>query len=140
MSFAPMPMLVCTSVPESRAWYQRVLGLVSMHGGDEYDQLAAVGPDGPTIVLQLHHESDTHEFLADAAQPLGGNGVALWFETTSYGKSLATLGAAVADGVGVTVLEDDHVNSTANHREFWLRDPDGYLVVVTSPYGDIDPT
>jgi catechol 2,3-dioxygenase-like lactoylglutathione lyase family enzyme len=139
MSFAPMPMLVCTSVPESSTWYQRVLGLVSVHGGDEYDQLATVGPDGRTIVLQLHHESDTHEFLADPAQPRRGNGVALWFETTSYAKSLVTLRAAMADGVEVTVLEDDHVNPTANHREFWLRDPNGYLVVVASPYGDIDP-
>ena len=140
MSFAPMPMLVCASVPDSSAWYQRVLGLVSAHGGDEYDQLAAVGPDGPMIVLQLHHESDEHEFLADPAQPRGGNGVALWFETTSYGKSLETLRVAMDAGVAVTVLEDDHVNPTANHREFWLRDPDGYLVVVASPYGDIDPT
>ena len=133
-----MPMLTCTSVPASSAWYQRVLGLESVHGGDEYDQLATLGPDGPTIVLQLHHVSDEHAHLADPAVPLGGNGIAVWFETTAYAAAVATLRAAIADGVAIDVLEDDHLNPTANHREFWLRDPDGYTVVVSSPFGDTD--
>jgi hypothetical protein len=29
------------------------------------------------------------------------------------------------------------VNSNANHREVWLRDPDGYVVVIASAYGDL---
>ncbi|HWL45300.1 MAG TPA: VOC family protein [Ilumatobacter sp.] len=134
----PIPMLTCTSVAASRAWYERVLGLVSVHGGDEYDQLATIGPDGPTTVLQLHHMSDTHAHLADPAAALGGNGVAVWFESTHYPTALATLRAAVADGATVAVLEDDHLNPTAHHREFWLADPDGYTIVVSSPYGDVD--
>ena len=35
------------------------------------------------------------------------------------------------------VVEDVHVNPLARHREIWLRDPDGYVVVVSSPYGDV---
>jgi catechol 2,3-dioxygenase-like lactoylglutathione lyase family enzyme len=137
MSMVPMPMLTCTSVPASSHWYQKVLGLVSVHGGDEYDQLATVGPDGPTTVLQLHRRGTReHPFLSDSAKPLGGNGIAVWFETTGYRGVLQTMRDATAGGVDVTVLEDDHVNPTANHRELWLRDPDGYLVVVSSPYGD----
>lgn len=139
MSLVPMPMLTCTSVPDSSEWYQRVLGLTSVHGGDEYEQLATVGPDGPTTVLQLHHIApDEHAFVVDLGQPLGGNGVVVWFETIAYATALATLRAAIAEGVVVTVLEDDHVNPVANHREFWLADPDGYRVVVSSPYGDTD--
>lgn len=138
MSLTPIPLIVCRSVAAARDWYTAVLGLVSVHGGDEYDQLATVGPEGPTTVLQLHRHSDEHESLRDEALPLGGNGVALWFESTDYAQALTTLRAAIADGTEVTVLEDDHVNPTAHHREFWLRDPDGYLVVVASPFGHID--
>lgn len=138
MTLVPMPMLTCTSVADSRDWYQRVLGLVSMHGGDEYDQLAAVGPDGPTIVLQLHRITDSHPHLVDRAAPLGGNGVAVWFETTDYVTALNRLRTAIADGVPVAVLEDDHLNPTAHDREFWIADPDGYTVVVASPFGDTE--
>jgi hypothetical protein len=35
-----------------------------------------------------------------------------------------------------TVLKPLKVNPNANHREFWLRDPDGYIVVVAGRYGD----
>jgi hypothetical protein len=36
---------------------------------------------------------------------------------------------------GAEILEDDHENPLAHHREIWLRDPDGYIVVVSSPFG-----
>jgi hypothetical protein len=81
----PMPMLTCTSVSGSSDWYQRVLGLVSGHGGDEYEMLTA-GEGGP-LVLQLH-EVDAHEHghLVRDGQPLGGNGVAIWFETDDFAE------------------------------------------------------
>jgi hypothetical protein len=31
---------------------------------------------------------------------------------------------------GATVVTDVHENPNAQHRELWLRDPDGYLVVL----------
>jgi hypothetical protein len=31
---------------------------------------------------------------------------------------------------GATVVTDVHVNPNAHHREIWLQDPDGYLVVL----------
>jgi hypothetical protein len=33
-------------------------------------------------------------------------------------------------------VEDPHVNTNANHRECWLRDPDGYVLVLASRPGD----
>jgi hypothetical protein len=39
----------------------------------------------------------------------------------------------VHDG-SVRIETDVHVNSNAGHREVWLRDPDGYLVVLAEPY------
>lgn len=127
----PMPMLTCTSVSGSSDWYQRVLGLVSAHGGDEYEMLTA-GEGGP-LVLQLH-EVDAHEHphLVRDGQPLGGNGVAVWFETDDFARVAERIRNA-----GAEVLEDVHVNPLANHLEIWIRDPDGYVVVVSSPYGDV---
>jgi hypothetical protein len=36
------------------------------------------------------------------------------------------------------VLEEPHVNPAPRHRELWLRDPDGYVVVIASPDGEAD--
>jgi hypothetical protein len=34
----------------------------------------------------------------------------------------------------VRIETDVHTNPNARHREIWLRDPDGYLVVLAEPY------
>lgn len=121
-------MITCTSVSGSSAWYQRVLGFASAHGGDEYEMLTSDG----ALVLQLHEvDADEHPALLRDGQPLGGNGVALWFETDDYAGDLARIRAAG----DIDVAEDDHVNPLAQHREIWLRDPDGYVVVVSSRFG-----
>jgi hypothetical protein len=81
-------------------------------------------------VLQLH-ELDAHEhpYLVRQGEARG-NGVAVWFESSDYPADLTRVRSTDAD-----VLEDDHVNPLAHHREIWLRDPDGYVVVLSSPYG-----
>ncbi len=122
----PMPMLTCSSVSGSSDWYQRALGLTSAHGGEEYEMLMA----DDRLVLQLHEvDADEHPYLVRAGEAFG-NGVAVWFETAEYATAVDR-----AEASGAEVLEDDHVNPLANHREIWLRDPDGYVVVVSSPYG-----
>jgi hypothetical protein len=116
----------------SREWYVDALGLTSGHGGDEYEMLM----DGGVLVLQLHHmDDDHHPHLLGNDETLGalGNGVALWFETAAYHAAVDRI-----RGAGAEVLEPDHVNENAHHREIWLRDPDGYVVVVSSPFGQID--
>ncbi len=122
-------MITCTSVSASSEWYQRVLGFESAHGGDEYEMLTSDG----VMVLQLH-DADVaeHPALLRDGQPLGGNGVALWFDTATFDADVDRIGAT-----GAEVIEDVHVNPLAQHREIWLRDPDGYVVVLSSPYGDI---
>ena len=123
------PMITCSSVSGSSEWYQRVMGFESAHGGDEYEMLTSDG----SLVLQLH-EVDAHEHpaLLRDGQPLGGNGVALWFDSSKFDADVARIRATDAE-----VVEDVHVNPLARHREIWLRDPDGYVVVVSSPYGDV---
>jgi catechol 2,3-dioxygenase-like lactoylglutathione lyase family enzyme len=118
-------MLVVRDVPASSRFYQQVLGAESGHGGDEYEQVVSDGE----ILLQLHHLEVEHHHgrLADPEQPLG-NGLLLWFEVADFDAAVAR-----ARATGAAVVRDVHVNPNARQQELWLRDPDGYLVVLAGP-------
>ncbi len=121
-SVRPQPLIAVADVARSRAWYAAVLGATSGHGGDEYERMLV----GDVLVLQLHaHDVEHHHgAIRDPTAP-AGNGVALWFEVAGFDAA-----AGRARGAGATVVTDVHVNPNAGHREIWLRDPDGYLVVL----------
>lgn len=125
----PQPMIVVNDVEASSRWYQSVLGFQSGHGGKEYEQLLSDG----LLVLQLHHwDAHEHPHLGNPQLKPYGNGTLLWFETEKFPEVLRRIEAAQAQ-----VLEGPLVNPNANHLEIWLRDLDGYVVVVASPYGDV---
>jgi len=118
----PQPLLAVRDVPAASRWYQNVLGAQSAHGGDEYEQVVVED----RMVLQLHllEEAHHHGALATPGVPLG-NGVAVWFEVDDMDAAIARIRKA-----GATIVTDVHVNPNAGHREIWLRDLDGYLVVL----------
>ena len=125
----PQPLIAVLDVQRSSQWYQRVLGFTSGHGGPEYEQLLS----GENLVLQLHQwDAHEHPNLGNPAVQPYGNGVVLWFHEASIA---AAYQMAIAGGT--EVIEALNVNPLANHREFWLRDPNGYIVVVAGSYGDI---
>jgi predicted enzyme related to lactoylglutathione lyase len=122
-------------VEASSRWYQHVLGLRSDHGGSTYERLLA----GDTLVLQLHRfESDHHHgTIGDSTRELG-NGVLLWFgETADFDGAVAR-----AEELGATVVlppmrnPPDDTKGGPEHREIWLKDPDGYTVVIASADGE----
>jgi catechol 2,3-dioxygenase-like lactoylglutathione lyase family enzyme len=119
----PQPMLCVRDVPKASRWYQRVLDAQSAHGGDEYERLEVDG----ILILQLHalEEEHHHGALADPSKPFG-NGVAVWFEVDDLNAAAVRARQAKA-----TVVTDVHTNPNAQHRELWLRDDDGYLVVLS---------
>ena len=121
----PQPLVAVRDVPESSRFYQRVLGAESGHGGDEYEQIVADGE----ILLQLHDldVEDHHGPLADPGQPLG-NGVLLWFEVADFEAAVERVRSTAAP-----VARDVHTNPNARQQELWVRDPDGYLVVLAGP-------
>jgi hypothetical protein len=43
-----------------------------------------------------------------------------------------------ARALGAEILEEPHGNPNARHRECWIRDPDGYVVVLASRHGDLE--
>ena len=44
---------------------------------------------------------------------------------------------ARARALGAEVLDEPHANPNAGHRECWLRDPDGHVVVLAGAEGAV---
>jgi catechol 2,3-dioxygenase-like lactoylglutathione lyase family enzyme len=127
------PLIVVTDVEASSRWYQAVLGLESAHGGPEYERLTPAGASADDFFLQLHRlDADEHPGLFDARRPPGANGVALWFRTEDFDAAVERATAAGAD-----IFNGPLLNERAQHRELWLRDPDGYVVVIAGRMGDV---
>lgn len=123
------PLIVVSDVEASSRWYQAVLGCDSGHGGPEYERITHQG----RIILQLHHwDAHEHPNIGNKDIKPYGNGVVLWFQTDAFDAAVGRITEANAD-----VLEAPKVNPNAQHREIWLKDPDGYVVVVAGRYGDL---
>jgi catechol 2,3-dioxygenase-like lactoylglutathione lyase family enzyme len=134
----PQPLIAVNDVRASSEWYQRLLGCRSNHGGSEYEQLVS----NRQLVLQLHSFKVEHHhgLFADPDDMPYGNGVLLWFEVDDFDAVMRR-----AAEMGVQILLPKHRNPQdgnggPNHWECWMRDPDGYTVVVASPYGTADGT
>jgi catechol 2,3-dioxygenase-like lactoylglutathione lyase family enzyme len=124
------PFVAVADVEASSGWYQKLLGCKSGHGGAEYERL--VDPKG-RMILQLHHwDAHEHPHLGDSGRKPYGNGVALWFQLDDFDAAVDRARAMAAQ-----ILEGPKVNPNARHRELWLRDPDGYLVVIAGRHGDV---
>lgn len=130
----PQPLIAVADVEASSRWYQRLLGARSAHGGPEYERL--VDADG-RLILQLHDwEEDHHHGAIGIRGEHPGNGVVLWFEVDDFDAAVAR-----AVELAATIVLPPHRNPPdgsggPNHREIWLRDLDGYTVVLASPDGE----
>jgi len=122
-------------VEASSRWYQQLLGLQSDHGGPHYERLLSDG----VLVLQLHNRETEHHHgrIGDPDGELG-NGVLLWFgEVADFDDVVVR-----AEQLGATIALPPHRNppegqgNGPGHREIWIKDPDGYTVVVASPDGE----
>jgi hypothetical protein len=123
MQLAP---LICVyDVPAVSAWYRNLLGCTSGHGGEEYERLM----DGERLILQLHRWDVEHDHgpLGDPKLRPYGNGVVLWFELHDFDDAVSR-----AREMKVDTLKERGLSENGNW-EYWLRDPNGYAVVLTSP-------
>jgi catechol 2,3-dioxygenase-like lactoylglutathione lyase family enzyme len=132
----PQPLIAVSDVEASSRWYQWLLGCRSAHGGPNYEQLVS----GGQLVLQLHNFEVEHHHgpIGDRNDKPYGNGVLLWFEVEDFEAVMER-----ASGLSAEIILPRHRNPPdgncgPNHWECWMRDPDGYVVVVASPYGTAD--
>jgi catechol 2,3-dioxygenase-like lactoylglutathione lyase family enzyme len=131
----PQPLICCNDVQVSSRWYQRLLNLRSAHGGPDYERLETA--EG-VLVMQLHAFDVAHDHgaIGDAGDRPYGNGVLLWFEVADFDAAVER-----AAGIGAEIIHPPHSNPPQgepggpNHWEIWLRDPDGYKIVLASPDG-----
>ena len=130
----PQALIAVTDVEASSRWYQRLLGCSSGHGGAAYERLLYNG----NLVLQLHSFEAEHDHgaIGNRDDRPYGNGVLLWFEVDDFDEAVQR-----AVGMKARIVLPKHRNPPPpqeggpNHWEIWLRDPDGYVVVLSSPDG-----
>lgn len=114
-----------TDVASSFAWYQSLLGLPATQPAHDY--FGTLETDG-TVLLCLHRWGDhEHPPLASPDRAAPGNGLLLFFRVDDFDKALSRARALVA-----ALAEEPHINPNAGTREFALRDPDGYYVMVSA--------
>ena len=83
-------------------------------------------------MLQLHawDEEDHPNLVNRDAAPVA-HGVILWFQLDDFDAAVER-----ARELGAEVIQGPFVNPAPQHREMWLRDPDGFVVVVASSDGE----
>jgi catechol 2,3-dioxygenase-like lactoylglutathione lyase family enzyme len=130
-SIEVQPLIAVRDVRRSSRWYAELLGadgLAEHEHRDVYERLSASG----RMILQLHAwDAEDHPNLVDADAAPPGHGVLLWFQLADFDSAIAR-----AQRLGAEVVLPPHVNPAPQHREMWLRDPDGYVVVIASPDGE----
>lgn len=126
-------LIAVRNVKASSAWYQSLLGVRSFGDPEHphrlmYDRLMS----DDSLVLQLHSwDDEDHPNLVDREKAPVGHGVLLWFELDDFDAAVERARALRAE-----VIEEPHVNPAPGHREMWLKDLDGYVVVIASPDGE----
>ena len=125
------PLIAVRNVRASSRWYATLLGADSLpdhEHRDVYDRITVSG----RVVLQLHAwDEEEHPNLVNrAAAPLA-HGVVLWFQVGDFDAAVARARALQAE-----VVEEPHVNPAPQAWEMWLRDPDGYVVVIAGADGE----
>jgi len=125
------PLIAVGNVRASSRWYAELLGADSLpehEHRDVYDRIFLSG----RLILQLHAwDEENHPNLVNANAAPAGHGVLLWFEVNDFDSVVKR-----ARGLRAEVIEEPHVNPRPRHREMWIRDPDGYVVVIASPDGE----
>lgn len=113
-------------VAHSFAWYQALFG--QPNTAPAHEHFGQLVDDDGTVLLCLHQwGSHEHPTLASPALAQPGNGLLLFFRVDDFEESLAR-----ARGLSARLEEEPSVNPATGTREFALRDPDGYYVMISA--------
>ena len=113
-------------VRRSFEWYRRLFGLPVAQPAHEYfGQI--LDADG-TVLLCLHQwGAHEHPTLTSPHHAQPGNGLLLFFRVDDFNESLLR-----ARALATALEEEPDVNPSTGTKEFALRDPDGYYVMISA--------
>lgn len=113
-------------VAKSFNWYRALFG--QPPSAPAHDFFGQILDDDGTVLLCLHRWGDhEHPTLTspDRAEP--GNGLLLFFRVDDFDATLER-----ARTLAERLEEEPTINPSTGTREFALRDPDGYYVMVSA--------
>ena len=125
------PLIAVRDVRASSRWYAELLaaGSLAEHKHrDLYDRILC----GGEIVLQLHAwDAEEHPNLVKRDAAPVAHGVVLWFQVEDFEAAVER-----ARRLGAEIIAGPMFNPAPRHMELWLRDRDGYVLVIASPDGE----
>ena len=122
------PLIAVRDVRASSFWYRQLLSLDSLPEHPHRDLYERMYSDG-RLVLQLHAwDRDNHPNLVNRDAAPNGHGLLLWFQVEDFDAAVEH-----ARSLRAEIVEEPHINPNSGDHEIWLRDPDGYLVVLSKP-------
>lgn len=115
-----------TNVAHSSRWYQSLFGQPETPPAHDYfGQI--LDTDG-TVLLCLHQwGAHEHPSLASPDHSEPGNGLLLFFRVDDFDQALSRALALVTE-----LDEEPNMNPNTGTKEFALRDPDGYYVMISA--------
>lgn len=107
-------------------WYQLLFGHPeTAPAHDDFGQI--LDTDG-TVLLCFHQwGAHEHPTLSSPGHAQPGNGLILFFRVDDFDEALPRARTLVP-----RLEEEPHVNPNTGTREFALRDPDGYYVMISA--------
>jgi catechol 2,3-dioxygenase-like lactoylglutathione lyase family enzyme len=124
-------LIAVRNVRASSRWYAELLGADPLAEHKHRDVRSDFLPrpaDSATPCLGRRESPK----LGQANAAPAGRGVLLWFHAEDFQAAVERARALPSE-----IVEEPHVNPAPQHREMWLRDPDGYVVVIASPDGGV---
>jgi predicted enzyme related to lactoylglutathione lyase len=113
-------------VARSFNWYQSLFGQPAT--APAHDHWGQICDSDGTVLLCLHQwGAHDHPSLMSPDQALPGNGLLLFFRVDDFVQAQQRARALVTQ-----LDQEPHVNPATGTREFALRDPDGYHVMVSA--------
>jgi catechol 2,3-dioxygenase-like lactoylglutathione lyase family enzyme len=113
-------------VARSSKWYQSLFGQPAVLPAHSY--FGQIQDTDGTVLLCLHEwGSHEHPTLTSPNGSVPGNGLLLFFRVDDFDAAVPRARALVDK-----LEEEPNVNPATGTREFALRDPDGYYVMVSA--------
>jgi catechol 2,3-dioxygenase-like lactoylglutathione lyase family enzyme len=113
-------------VLSSFKWYQSLFG--QQETAPAHDYFGQLLDSDGTILLCLHQWGDhEHPSLMSPDHATPGNGLLLFFRVDDFELALQR-----ARGLVSRLEEEPHINPNTRTKEFSVRDPDGYYVMISA--------